>query len=251
MYLSPKASPARQREAQKARDNRAEIIKALSHGQITRRDLYKWGIFTATGALALKNGLSPFAPSAFADDTGVPTGTPRSPLFGARKFTQIMPRLRLQTPIPMVRTPVGGNPNDDVAVFSTLPNERPAKRLSYHTDFTNNPGVAQFINPLTGRGPIEGRPPGEMFAHQRWSEFFPKVGYVMSWSGVVANTKFHPNFPAQQTNSVWTFGTGQFVQGTLAPPLIKGRYGEPILMRVYNNTPVNRTQNNGFGRNET
>src|SRR5262249_27658511 len=91
----------------------------------------------------------------------------------------------------------------------------------------------------------------EMFAHQRWSEFFPKVGYVMSWSGVVANTKFHPNFPAQQTNSVWTFGTGQFVQGTLAPPLIKGRYGEPILMRIYNNTPVNRTQNNGFGRNET
>jgi hypothetical protein len=50
MYISPKASMARQREAQKARDNRAEIVKALSHGQITRRDLFKWGIFTATGA---------------------------------------------------------------------------------------------------------------------------------------------------------------------------------------------------------
>src|SRR5262250_1117508 len=90
MYLSPKASLARQREAQKARDNRAEIVKALSVGQITRRDLYKWGIFTTTGALALKNGLSPFAPSAFADG-GVPTGTPRSPLFGAQKFSQRMP----------------------------------------------------------------------------------------------------------------------------------------------------------------
>ncbi len=65
-YLSDKESGARQREAQKARDNRAEIVKALSHGQITRRDLFKWGIFTVTGALALKNGLSPFAQSAFA-----------------------------------------------------------------------------------------------------------------------------------------------------------------------------------------
>src|SRR5712691_8588014 len=77
-YLSSKASRIRQREAQNARDNRAEIVRALSIGQITRRDLYKWGLFTTTGLLAWKNGLSPFAPSAFA---AVPTGTPRSPLF--------------------------------------------------------------------------------------------------------------------------------------------------------------------------
>ncbi len=127
----------------------------------------------------------------------------------------------------------------------------PAKRLSYHTDFTANPGNTNYINPLTGRGPIEGRPPGEVFAHQRWSEFFPKVGYVASWAGVGPNAKFHPSFPAQETNSVWTYGTGRFVQSALPPPLIKGRYGEPILKRVYNNTPIDRTQNNGFGRNET
>jgi hypothetical protein len=161
-----------------------------------------------------------------------------------QKFTQVMPRLALQTPVPMIRKPVDGNPNNDVAVFSTLPNERPAKRLSYHTDFTANPADPQFRNPLTGRGPIEGRPPGEVFAHQRWSEFFPKVGYVSSWAGVVPDTRFHPSFPAQETNSVWTYGIGTFVQGTLPPPLIKGRYGEPILRRIYNNTPVDRTQNN-------
>src|SRR5215831_15998935 len=100
MYISSKASRIRQREAQKARDNRAEIVKALSIGQISRRDLYKWGLLTWAG-LALKNGLSPFAPSAFAD--GVPTGTPRSPLFGAQKFTQPMPRLALRQPIPLTR----------------------------------------------------------------------------------------------------------------------------------------------------
>jgi hypothetical protein len=82
MYLSNRASGIRQREAQNARSNRAEIIQALSIGQISRRDLFRWGIFTTSGLLVCKNGLSPFAPSAFAQ---VPTGTPRSPLFNAQK----------------------------------------------------------------------------------------------------------------------------------------------------------------------
>jgi hypothetical protein len=44
------------------------------------------GLFTAAGTLALKNGLSPFAGSAFADSGGIPTGLPRSPLFGIQPF---------------------------------------------------------------------------------------------------------------------------------------------------------------------
>src|SRR5262244_4076759 len=126
MYLLPKTSFARQREAQKARDNRAEIVKALSHGQITRRDLYKWGIFTATGTLALKNGLSPFAPSAFA---AVPTGTPRSPLFNAQKFSQPLPRLRLQTPQPLIRQTSGDPASFGDAAFPAASGETlPARR---------------------------------------------------------------------------------------------------------------------------
>jgi len=244
MYISPKASPVRQREAQNARDNRHEIVRALSHGQITRRDLYKWGLFTTAGAIAFKNGLSPFAMSAFAQ---VPTGTPRSPLFGAQKFSQPLPRLALQTPTPLTRDPATGN-----AQFPAGFNERPAKRLSYHTDFTANPTDPQFINPVSGRGPIEGRPPGEVFAHQRWDEFFPKVGYVLTLGQVAPNTKFHPNFPAQNPNSVWCYGTGHFVSGTLPPPLFKGRYGEPIITRIYNGLQVNRGANDsGFGINES
>ncbi len=245
MYLPTKASRARQREAENARQNRAEIVKALSHGQITRRDLYKWGIYTATGALLLKNGLSPFARSAFADD--IPTGTPRSPLGTATKFSQAMPRLALQTPYTLTRDTATGN-----AVFPAALGERPAKRLSYHTDFTANPGNPAFRNPLNNRGPIEGRPPGEIFAHQRWDEFFPQVGYVMTLGQVAAGSKFHPGMTATQNpNSVWTYGSGRFVRGTLPPFLIKGRYGQPILTRIYNNTPLDRTQNEGFGRNES
>src|SRR5262252_4543099 len=261
-YLSSKASRIRLREAQNARNNRAEIVKALSLGQITRRDLYKWGLLTTTGVIALKNGLSPLAPSAFAD--GVPTGTPPSPLFGAQKFTQRLNRLALQRPQPLTRTPHDANPNNDTARWPAAAGEvlpvsgapKDAKRLSYHDDFSNNPGNRDFINPTTGVGPIEGRAPTDpktglaFFAHQRWDEFFPKVGYVMSWTQAAPNQKFHPNFPAQQPNSVWTYGTGNTHAGTLPPFLIQARYGEAITTRIYNNTPVDRAQNNGFGRNE-
>ena len=95
-YLSHNASRERLREAQNARNNRAEIVKALSHRPDHATRPVQMGPPHRVGGLALKNGLSPFAPSAFAD--GVPTGTPRSPLFGAQKFTQPMPRLALQTP---------------------------------------------------------------------------------------------------------------------------------------------------------
>ena len=247
-YLSRNASRTRLREAQKARDNRAEIVRALSIGQITRRDLYKWGLLTF-GGLALKNGLSPFAPSAFAD--GVPTGTPPSPLFGAQKFTQPMPRLKLQTPFALTRVASADPASAGDAAFPTSLGERPARRLSYHTDFTADPSNPQFRNPITGRGPIEGRPPGEVFAHQRWNEFFPKAGYLMSIGQIAANSRFHPNFPAQAPNSVWTYGAGRFQQGTLPPFLIKTRYGEPVINRIYNNLPVLRSDNGGFGRNET
>jgi FtsP/CotA-like multicopper oxidase with cupredoxin domain len=265
MFISDKASRIRQREAQNARNNRAEIVKALSLGQITRRDLYKWGIFTAGGVLALKNGLSPFARSAFA---AVPTGTPRSPLFGAQKFTQRLNRLQLQRPLPLTRIQHDGNPNNDTARWPTSAGElladgtpKDAKRLSYHDDFSNNPGNPNFINPRTGVGPIEGRAPTDpktglaFFAHQRWDEFFPKVGYVMSWTKIAPNQAFHPNFPAQQPDSVWTYATGNSLgnaTATLPPPLIQARYSEPIITRIYNQTSVDRAQNgeNGFGRNE-
>src|SRR5262245_37734558 len=85
MYLPKDAAPQRLREAGKARENRGEIVRALASGQVTRRELFNRGLFTASGLLAWKHGLNVYAPSAYGQ---VPTGTPRSPLFGARKFSQ-------------------------------------------------------------------------------------------------------------------------------------------------------------------
>src|SRR5258705_166081 len=142
-YLSSKASRIRQREAQNARNNRAEIVKALSIGQITRRDLYKWGLLTV-GGLAVKNGLSPFARSPLG---AFPTDTRRSPLSNAQKFTQPLPRLRLQTPHRLILSTSAAPASFGAAASPPGSGETlPARRLSSHPAFTANPADPRFIN---------------------------------------------------------------------------------------------------------
>src|SRR5690242_10050611 len=89
MYLKPNASRSRLKEAEDARKNRTEIVKALSQGQVTRRDLMKMGLFTAAGLLVPIHGLNPFVSSAYA---AIPTGASPSPLFGVQPFSHPMPR---------------------------------------------------------------------------------------------------------------------------------------------------------------
>jgi FtsP/CotA-like multicopper oxidase with cupredoxin domain len=248
MFIDKNASALRRREAENARRNRQEIARALTLGDVTRRDLFKWGLLTAGGIIACRNGLSPFAISAFAQ---VPTGTPRSPIFGARKFTQPMPRPELLKPIPMVGL------GDGSYAFGTT-GEPPARKFSYHQEFSESGGL-RARNPVTGRGPLEGRPPTEFFAHQRWEEAPPKVGYLLSAGQVKPGAKIHPLFPAQNENSVWSFGARPpLAQGSITgsrfgspvPQLIQMRYDEPVLCRIYNDLPDDPVLNGGFGKNQ-
>ncbi|MFL6820664.1 MAG: copper oxidase, partial [Bradyrhizobium sp.] len=250
MYLSKNESKRRLKEAENARANRLEIVSALSQNAISKRDLFRWGLLGVTGALVAKNGLSPFAESAYAQ---VPTGTPPSPLFGAKKFARRMPRQKLQKPIPLL-----AQPNGDAAWQTTSGYELPAKNYSYHTDYDNS-GRTQYQNPVTGIGPIEGRPPGPFFAHQRWDEFRPKVGYLLSIGQCLSGSKFCNEMPDLNGNAMWSFGPrtpgyqgskdGRRL-GSATPILIKARYGEPVITRMYNDLPVDRAANGGFGRNE-
>ncbi len=68
-------------------------------------------------------------------------------------------------------------------------------------------------------------------------------GYYSELKGGTTGVRvrFHPNFPEQNHNSVWTF------DGTMPPKLAVARYGEPILMRHYNALPINPAANRGFG----
>ncbi len=251
MYLSRNESRRRLREAEEARSNRLEIVSALSQNSISKRDLFRWGLLTVTGGLLVKNGLSPFAQSAHAQ---VPTGTPPSPLFGAKKFTRVMPRQQLQTPIPLARQGSG----DAAWQTAQAGIEPPAKNFSYHTDYDTF-GGARYRNPVTGVGPMEGRPPGPYFAHQRWDEFHPKVGYLMSIGQCEQGAKFCDEMPDLNPNAMWSFGarTPGLVgsrdgrrTGHGTPCMFKARYGEPVVTRIYNDLPVDRAANGGFGRNE-
>src|SRR6478672_1522531 len=104
-WLSENSDRRRIRDAENARRNRAEINRALSHGQVSRRDLVKWGLFTSAGILAPIGGLSPFVRPLNAQTTSsfsfggscsqIPTGLSPSPTFGVQPFTQPMPRFDL------------------------------------------------------------------------------------------------------------------------------------------------------------
>ena len=238
MYLPSNASKARLKEAENARKNRIEIVKALSQGQVSRRDLIKWGLFTTAGLLAPIHGLNPFVASAYGS---IPTGLPRSPLFGVQPFSQPMPRADL-----FQRHP---NP------FSFL-KPGPLERSNQ---------TMRAVDPVLGggQGPIEGRPPGPIWAHQRFTEFLPRVAVEATQKGATTNLtynpgvppslnsgivasdpialKFHPHLPTQNALRVWTFN------GTIPPKLVQARYGEPILFRHHNGLPVDVKQNGGFG----
>src|SRR5215831_15816146 len=99
-WLREDSDRRRIRDAENARRNRAEITAALSHGQIKRRDLVKWGLFTTAGFMLPIGGLNPLVrPLRAAVDHGgggggggscsqIPTGLPASPTFGVSAFSQ-------------------------------------------------------------------------------------------------------------------------------------------------------------------
>jgi manganese oxidase len=238
-FLSPKASKARLRQAENARKNRWDIIRAHSQGQVTRRDLIKMGLFTGAGLLIPISGLSPFARSAYAHGSSIPTGLPPSPLFGVQAFTQPMPRFDV-----LPRTPV------------SLLDPFPTIEAN-----TTQQAVAAALG--GGFGPIEGRPPGPIWGHQQFGMLPPQLAIEASIEGAKVNTvydpgvpslqnsginaanpfspRFHPGLPVQTVDKFWTYN------GTFPPKLMNVRYGEPILFRLRNKLPVFQAQNGGFG----
>jgi FtsP/CotA-like multicopper oxidase with cupredoxin domain len=239
LFLGSKASRARLREAEGARDNRREIVKALSWGQVSRRDLLKLGLITGAGLIAPIRGLSPFAASVYAS-SDVPTGLPPSQLFGVKPFSQ-----------PMLR-------------FDVLPRNAISSLTPAPTACSNQ--TLQPCHDLLGggMGPIEGRPPGQLWAHQGFDLFPPKVAIQVSQEGATANTTydpgcdaqhnsgfgkggtcppcFHPRLAVQDPRALWTFN------GSIPPKLMIGRYNEAILFRHHNKLPYDIRENFGFGR---
>ena len=241
IYLPWNASKRRQREAERARQNRVEIVREMSWGRLSRRDLFKMGLLTGAGMLAPIGGLSPFVSSVSAEGgSSIPTGAPRSPLFGATAFSQPMPRFDVL-------------PRGPLSCLTPAPQAEANQTL-------------MAVNPALGGGfgPCEGRPPGSVWAHQRWDEFPAAVCVEATQAPATTNwsykpevasslnsgidpshglpLRFHPKLPTQNPNNVWTFN------GTIPPKLVQGRYGEPLLFRHHNGLPWDVRDNAGFGR---
>jgi hypothetical protein len=182
IWLSEHSDKKRIRDAENARQNRAEITKALSHGQIRRRDLVKWGLFTSAGIMLPIRGLNPFvtyavaqnapvkSPSAILadepDNQGIPTGLPASPTFGVQPFTQPMPRF-------------------DVLLRNQVSTLNPAPMAQ--SNQTQQLLDAGFGFPAGTMGPIEGRPPGANWAHQRFAQFPPQVAIEVTTKPATTN----------------------------------------------------------------
>src|SRR2546428_6373705 len=152
--------------------------------------------------------------------------------------------------------------------FDVLP-RKPVSALSPAPTAQANT-TQQTLNPaLEGvragdTGPIEGRPPGPIWAHQEFTRFPPMISIEATQEGAKANTvynpgvtsafnsginaaapfrpTFHPGLPDQGPLALWTFN------GTVPPKLMQVRYGEPVLFRHRNLLPFDVTQNGGFGR---
>jgi FtsP/CotA-like multicopper oxidase with cupredoxin domain len=237
----------------------------------------------------------------------LPTNGRPSPMFGAQPFTQQMlmfeefgtekldPAVTAGTD-PMPRPKIGPAPEQDpTSVARSAPDGVALEQFlaqggiaPFPTRFANTgvdnpwkPDVEQFLHRTLSAAPAEGRPPGEGWAHQRWSEFYPQAYYKTAQAGARVNggfrdkrqmhgyqigefgpgglyhntagipatdgttkgiaIRFHPNMPIQNHNSVWTF------DGTMPPKLLMARYGQPLMMRHYNALPIDPAANKGFG----
>ncbi len=227
----------------------------------------------------------------------VPTNGAPSPLYGATPFSQQMLRFEefgndaldlnakkpanwspLPAPATADGTPDGGALEDFLAQdiwpvptkFSNTDDENPWQKM-----------IENFIGRDLDAPPMEGRPPGLGWSHQRWEDFTPTSyaktaqagartnggfrddkqdhgysagefgpgGLYHNTTGVAAtagttagiSVKFHPNMPVQDPKALWTF------DGTMPPKLLKARYGETVLLRHHNALPIDVAANRGFG----
>jgi cytochrome c peroxidase/FtsP/CotA-like multicopper oxidase with cupredoxin domain len=144
-----------------------------------------------------------------------------------------------------------------------------------------------YINPFLGysltHSPAEGRPPGDLWSHQRWDEMYPAKYFETATAGARTNRG------ARDTRQMHGYAVGEFgpgglyhntvgngdpafkgttagiavkyhpnlpvqqqnslwtFDGTFPPKLLNVRYGEGVLMRHYNTLPLDPAANNGFG----
>jgi FtsP/CotA-like multicopper oxidase with cupredoxin domain len=202
-----KISRARWKEMYNAFKNRQELVKA----GLGRRELLKMGLLTGAGMLVTKNGLSS---RAFADSWGSGSCYSGNSGCGTCASPYTTPFV-MNMPIPAVK--------QAIAVTSLT---GPAPTIA-----PNN-----AINPATGIA-YEGRTRAHQTPIGSNSNLPFPATKVYQVSQQVANVNMSNDLPQQR---LWTF------DGVSPGATFVAHYGEPILIRNYNNLPAD---NGGFGIN--
>jgi FtsP/CotA-like multicopper oxidase with cupredoxin domain len=116
----------------------------------------------------------------------------------------------------------------------TTPFVEPMPIMPIHQPVTQFSGPPPTVNPNTAINPATGLPfEGRTRQHQALSQFPAQKLYEVHQREALVSV--HPELPTQR---LWSFN------GSVPGPTYVARYGEPILVRNYNDLPPN---NGGFG----
>ena len=239
------------------------------------------------------------------DDLGgggydIPTGGPPSPLFGAQPFSQQMLRfeefgpVKVPSPYPASGSPCPSAPDPQSCVPGLMADTflaqplypKPTRLANDHLENPWKSDIEGFLQRPCYSAPLEGRPPGEGWAHQRWSEFPPQVYYQSIITGARDNGGLRDSLQTHcyglDIEESCEFGPGGLYynstglpgfegtcagipirfhpampkqepsaiwtfDGTLPPKLLMVRYGESVMMRLHNGLPIDPSANRGFG----
>ncbi len=219
-----KRNRRKEREVQRALNNRLELVKE----GFTRRDLMKMGLMTSAGVLIPKMGLTHVYGqdlTSFSYSRGCDLGNSPQP---AQVFVDPMP-----IPPELPARPL----TDPGLTFGAAPQICP----------NNAPNPNNNNLPFEGRGQFNGlvRPGSDCF--QFFNQYPPQKYFVQR---IRANDNFRicsdTNIPAQK---IWGFNLGSSLAtdvATFPGPTMVSRYQEPWLIRRFNELPT-QSQNGGFG----
>jgi FtsP/CotA-like multicopper oxidase with cupredoxin domain len=178
-----------------AQRNRQEIVKA----KLSKREMMRLGLLTASGGLIVRQGLSSRAFGAAGLTEKDPTLATMPPSPPVTPWKAPMPRLTVKTPVApqdMLYGPPDG----------TTPIDGATKRIN-HQYCSYDPNTGTF-----GGGAAGSFPP------QKFYELTAKE----------TKLRLHPDYGY---TTMWAF------DGVVPGPLIQAKYGEPILVRFHNHLP--------------
>jgi FtsP/CotA-like multicopper oxidase with cupredoxin domain len=167
----------------------------------------------------------------------IPTDAPPSPMYGAQPFTQKMLMFEEFGPRPMPANPAAhampgyGGCDGPSAADAASPTSQwnsqldtflsqpiyPLPTVASNTSLPNT--WAASVSGCLGRpvtGVIEGRPNGDSFAHQRYSEFLPKMYFQTAMAGARWNGGMRDALQKHQYK-VGEFGPGGLYYNTVGP----------------------------------